>query len=67
MIELEGLKRERQSESLVLDGFIQSVKDRQEVLEEFGDRIWIATIDKVVVQKDGQLIFGFKDGAALLK
>lgn len=67
MTELEELKRERQSKSLMLNGFIQNLKSCQEALLEFDDRIWIAAIDKVVVQPDGKLVFRFKDGTEILK
>jgi len=65
--ELEDLKRERQSKSLVLEGFIQSLKSCGHTLEDFDERIWMAAIDKVVVQPDGKLAFWFKDGTKLVK
>lgn len=65
--ELKELKRERQSKSLVLEGFVQNLKGCQEALQKFDDKLWNAAIDKVTVQQDGKLIFGFKDGTMISK
>ena len=67
MTELEELKRERQSKNLVLDGFIQNLKGRQELLEEFDDKLWIMVVETVAVQQDGKLIFTFKNGTRITK
>lgn len=65
--EFEELKRERQNKSLLLDGFIQSLKGRQKVLEEFDDKLWIMVIETVTVQQDGKLVFTFKNGTKIIK
>ncbi len=65
--ELEELKRERQCKSLMLDGFIQNLATCGKALETFDERIWVAAIDKVVVQSDGELVFGFKDGTKIVR
>lgn len=65
--ELEELKRERQSKSLVLDGFIQHLISQNSSLDKFDDRLWIATVSKVTVQQEGILLFRFKDGTSILK
>ena len=63
--ELEGLKRKRQSKSLMLDGFMQSLTNRDSILEEFDDRLWMAAVDTVTVEQDGNLIFSLKDGTEI--
>ena len=65
--ELEGLKRERQSKSLLLESFIKNLNSHKEVLEEFDDRLWMAAIDTVIIQPEGQLRFRFKDGTEVVK
>lgn len=65
--ELEELKRERQSKSILLDGFIQHIIRQNGSLSEFDDRLWMATISKVTVQQEGNLLFRFKDGTSILK
>ncbi len=65
--ELESLKRERQSKSLMIEGFVQNLEGQQEALEEFDDRLWIVAIETVTVQQDGKLYFVFKDGTKFTK
>lgn len=65
--ELEGLKRERQSKSLLLESFIKNLNSQKEVLEEFDDRLWMAAIDTVIIQPEGQLRFRFKDCTEVVK
>jgi len=65
--ELEELKRERQSKSLMLDSFAQNLKNPNNILEEFDNRIWAAIIDYVTVQSDGKLVFNFKNGTEVIR
>jgi len=62
---LEGLRRERQSKFLMLEGFIQGIETCPLVLEEFDERLWAVSVEKVRVMPDGRLIFSFKDGTAI--
>ncbi|SCZ79498.1 zinc ribbon domain-containing protein [Acidaminobacter hydrogenoformans] len=59
---LEEMKSERQSRSHTLKGFIRDIEGCGRVLDEFDERIWTLTIDKVVVKEDGEIVFCFKDG-----
>ena len=38
---------------------------RKELMTEFGEKLWIAAIDKVTVYHDGKLLFIFKDGTEI--
>ncbi|MBN2455168.1 MAG: recombinase family protein [Sedimentisphaerales bacterium] len=67
VIELEELKRERQSKSLLLEGFTQNLATCEKALETFDERIWMAAIDKVMIHSDGELVFGFKDGTKIIR
>jgi hypothetical protein len=60
--ELEELKREEQSRSHTIKGFIRDLVGCAGVIDEFDERIWMVTVEKVVVLKDGDLRFCFKDG-----
>lgn len=62
---LEDLKREGQSKSLVLDGFIQNLSACDSTIEEFDDRLWVNVINEVVVLAKGELKFRFKDGTEI--
>lgn len=67
VIELEGLKRERQSKSIILESFIKNINSHNEVLKDFDDRLWMAAIDKVIVHQEGILSFNFKDGTSIIR
>ncbi|MBS3938773.1 MAG: recombinase family protein [Peptococcaceae bacterium] len=63
--ELEGLRRERQSKLLTLEGFIQGIETRPLVLEEFDEKLWVVAVEKVRVLPDGRLMYSFKDGTGI--
>jgi site-specific DNA recombinase len=59
---LEEQKSERQSRSHMLKGFIRDIESYGRVLDEFDERLWTLTTQKVVVLVDGGLRFCFRDG-----
>lgn len=63
--ELEGLRRERQSKFLMLEGFIQGIEGRPLVLDEFDEKLWVMAVEVVKVMPDGRLMFSFKDGTEI--
>lgn len=63
--ELEGLRRERQSKFLMLEGFIQGIEARPLVLEEFDEKLWTMAVETVRVMPDGRMMFGFRDGTEI--
>jgi len=65
--ELEGLKWERQSKSIMLESFIKNINIHNEVLKDFDDRLWMAAIDRVIVHQEGILSFNFKDGTSIIR
>ena len=63
--ELEAVKRERLVKSKIIDGFVRDIRKRPLVITEFDDQLWLAVIDWVVVDGDGAMTFGFKNGAEI--
>lgn len=64
--ELEKLKYERRNKYLKLDSFIKDIESHPLVLDQFDEKIWIASIDKTKVSSDGSLMFCFKDGSDIV-
>lgn len=62
IMELEEMKRERQSRSHILKGFIRDMEGYTVVIDEFDERIWMVTVEKVEVIQDGDLTFCFNNG-----
>jgi hypothetical protein len=59
---LETQRTERHGKALVLKYFMQDIKTRVLVLVGFDEKLWLVSVDKVVVVDDDRLTFHFKDG-----
>ena len=44
-----------------IDRFIYSLSVSGNIITEFDDTLWLMTVDKVIAESDGTLIFVFKD------
>ena len=42
-----------------------AITDRDELLTEFDECLWLTVVDSVVVQRDGTLTFRFVDGTKI--
>lgn len=62
---LDEQKSEKQHKRIVLDIFIKNLAAKKQALDSFNNKIWMATIDRVLVSKTGQLTFRFKDGTEI--
>ncbi|MCL1897038.1 MAG: recombinase family protein, partial [Clostridiales bacterium] len=60
---LEGAKRRRKSRARILETFLCGIATSPQVLTEFDEKLWTATIDRVTVMLDDRLVFRFKDGS----
>jgi hypothetical protein len=63
--ELDFMKREKQRKKLMLESFIQNIKSQGNTLDEFDERLWMATIQRVVISQAGIMAFQFKDGSEI--
>ena len=61
--ELECAKRERLGRSNVTEGGVRDIENRELAITEFDEKLWVAVIDRVVVGRDGTMVFRFKNGA----
>jgi len=62
---LDEQKSEKQHKRIVLDIFIKNLTAKKHALDSFNNKIWMATIDRVLLSKTGQLTFRFKDGTEI--
>jgi hypothetical protein len=62
---LETVRSERLGKALVLKSFIQDIKSQPRLIEEFYEKLWIISLDKVVVIDDERLAFHFKNGKVI--
>ena len=61
--ELETAKRERLGKSKIIEGFIRDIENRPLAIAEFDEKLWLAVIDRVAVDRDGIMTFRFKNGS----
>lgn len=64
---LEEQKSEKQHKRIVLEIFIKNLAAKKRALDSFNNKIWMATIDRVLVSTTGQLTFRFKDGTEICR
>ena len=62
LIQKEKLNTKRRK----MEQFITNLVKNDNLLSDFDDWLWLTTVDKVVVQKDGGLLFKFYNGMKML-
>ena len=62
VIQKEKLNTERRK----MEQFIANLVKNDNLLSDFDDWLWLTIVDKVVVQKDGGLLFRFYNGMKML-
>lgn len=63
--ELETAKRERLGKAKIIEGFIKDIESRPLAITEFDEKLWLAVIDQVKVDRDGNMTFRFKNGSEI--
>ena len=59
LAELEDAKAARLAQAKSIEGFMGELAQREEPLEVFDDRLWLASLDCAVAHRDGRLVFKF--------
>lgn len=62
---LQRTRQERQQEAEVLAVFIQELANRDGVLAAFDDKLWLVSVDKAVVHRNGKIVFHFYGGVEI--
>lgn len=62
---LQRARQERQQEAEVLAVFMQELANRDGVLAAFDDKLWLASINKAVVHRNGKISFHFYGGVEI--
>ncbi len=48
-----------------INAFIKELEKQDQLLTEFSESLWCATLNAVVIQSDEEVVFQFKDGTEL--
>jgi hypothetical protein len=59
---LEADKQKRQNRSFILEAFVRNMTASPLSINEFDNKLWAASIDRVTVTLDDRFVFRFKDG-----
>ncbi len=62
---LQRTRQERQQEAEVLAVFMQELANRDGVLAAFDDKLWLVSVDKAVVHRNGKIVFHFYGGVEI--
>ena len=62
---LKAKKAVREAKADTIGAFMFELRERDETLTEFDDRLWLATIDTVTAHSDGRLVFKFQNGTEI--
>ena len=47
----------------IIEGFIKDIESRPLAIAEFDEKLWLAVIDQVTVERDATMTFRFKNGS----
>ena len=50
-----------------ISAFMFEIYERDGILEEFDEKLWLTTIDQVLVHHDGRMVFKFKNGTEVTR
>ncbi|WP_414733917.1 recombinase zinc beta ribbon domain-containing protein [Acetobacterium carbinolicum] len=65
MVETEGEIKDKTARRLEMKEFINRLKKTEEILTQFDEELFLATIEKIIVQADSKIVIVFKDGAKI--
>jgi site-specific DNA recombinase len=63
---LEKEKEMRMRKSKEISAFIATLKKQPLTVPEWNERLWITLLDNAIVQRDGSIVFHFKNGVAIM-
>lgn len=65
--QLHRTKEERQKKAEQLSAFMFELHERDGLLTEFDEKLWVTMIDKVVINHNGSMVFRFNNGMEVVK
>lgn len=65
--ELKAVRESRLKRAETLSAFMFEVHEQDRLVEAFNKKLWLATVDTVIVSRDGKLTFKFKNGKEITK
>ena len=63
---LEKEKLERTAKSKTIGHFIRSIRGSATLITEFDEALWVAIVESVMVTRDGEIVFHFRNGSEIV-
>ncbi len=63
--ELMAQRTQRLQKAETIGAFMFELHERDEAVEAFDNKLWFMTVDKVVVKRDGKLVYHFRNGLTI--
>lgn len=60
--ELQAKQSKRKEKADSIGAFITELEKQDEIVQEFDMQLWIESVEKAIVNRDGRLIFHFQNG-----
>ena len=67
VVELKALRKERLQKAEAVSAFMFEIHEQEHFIQDFNEKLWLATIDAVTVHHDGKMVFRFKNGMEVTK
>ena len=64
---LEALRNERLQKAGWVSAFMFEIHEQDRLIEDFSEKLWMVTVEKVTVMSDGRLVFHFRNGMEVTK
>ena len=65
--QLKSLRTERLQKAEAVSAFMFEIHEQDRFIEDFSEKLWLTTIDTVMVHHDGRMVFRFKNGMEVTK
>ena len=68
--EVEKLQKKREEllkKAELISGFMFEIHEQDGMIEKFDEKLWLTTIDQVLVHHDGRMIFRFRNGTEVTR
>jgi Zn-dependent M32 family carboxypeptidase len=65
MAKIENEIKNKAARRLEMKEFINRLKNTEEILTQFNEELFLATVEKIIIQADSKMVIVFKDGAKI--
>ena len=66
MEELQVTRKEREQKLETIGAFMFEIHERDDAIDNFDERLWCVTVEKMQVQNDGKFTIIFKNGLEIV-